>query len=709
MSSGLGASVKGDDGTPRAVDLADAIAAVAEADGPSGVRVGRIENRADPMYFSDAATIGKRQLDAALGDRPTLVVGIDDLFWHVYGAASTDQQRLDRLETRLAQLAEVKCSLIIGDIPDMSPACPGLLSQDQVAPESVRREANERITQWAVARPNVKVFPLGALVDGARAGRVVLPGEELSGTAAEELISADRLHASAEGLSAVGVCVVALVQEAGGSPTVQPLPSLAQVRANLTPRDHDGDSGWLGLYNTAMELRAHDEASQRMSIELSRSLDYIDEGFAPQVAKAIPDLWVREMNSRSFFGVTRYQRNNVYERCVEVYPAARDSLIAVRRTLEQLVAQSGPDSRLVCELVDIDRLLREPLLHLDLFRAGITVECSGVESRRPLLDNAWWMLAEANPDELGGYAALFTQPAAAARAAVESYSSTLAAASRPGSIMPPESPERARELALGRCLLLGRALDAAGRTGDAEEVRSIAQRGLRYEELPVTPPQIWYLFKWTPTPRFLPMYRSALEGHFGLAPSGFAPSTDDTMARIARDLCAKEPSAAAEVAEIVDRWYEALPTTEDAVARAVSIGRVHQFDRAVGRPLSHIDALIRLRADPGARQRTEVLARRTIVLAAQGDSAEMARAAGLFDDYPEWPGRADEALRTLDKETTTRWMSNESLVTSRSIELAKELHAGADCLAAAGREKEAAPLRRAAKRLMPPDPAWLER
>jgi hypothetical protein len=107
---------------------------------------------------------GRQQIEDALKTKPTLVVGIDFLFWFCYGRGIEEAQRLPRLEKGLQLLDQIKCPLIIGDIPDASAAIGHVLSAEEVPTTNTLALANEKIRRWAGGRTNVAVLPIAKLM-----------------------------------------------------------------------------------------------------------------------------------------------------------------------------------------------------------------------------------------------------------------------------------------------------------------------------------------------------------------------------------------------------------------------------------------------------------------------------------------------------------------------------------------------------------------
>src|SRR5262245_18578232 len=136
------------------------------------------EGYASSLFFSSPLTFGPDLLGEALDDDPTLLVAIDYLFWFGYGHLAADgtpihyeEDRLELLERGLALLEPVRCRLVLGDAPDMSPAIGLMLVPEQVLKPETLTKLNERLRAWARDRTNVIVLPLSAFVTEVRAGR----------------------------------------------------------------------------------------------------------------------------------------------------------------------------------------------------------------------------------------------------------------------------------------------------------------------------------------------------------------------------------------------------------------------------------------------------------------------------------------------------------------------------------------------------------
>src|SRR6266705_2377773 len=76
-----------------------------------------VESLASSLFFMNPEAFAPVQVAAATNARPTLVVGLDFLFWFCYGDGSTDAERAQRFEGGLKLLDQLHCPLVVGDIP----------------------------------------------------------------------------------------------------------------------------------------------------------------------------------------------------------------------------------------------------------------------------------------------------------------------------------------------------------------------------------------------------------------------------------------------------------------------------------------------------------------------------------------------------------------------------------------------------------------
>lgn len=216
-SSGFGVVPPSEEGSKerlRSVNLAQV--ADCAAGGAS-----KVVGKASSFFFSSPLETGTAQVEWVLADetRPSLVIAGDFLFWFTYGshgtgegdAASDDESvRLKTLESGLAlldRLVEAQIPVVVGDVPDMSPAVGKMLSPRQMPAKATLQKANERIRAWAEGKKRVAVMPLAKLVEDLRSGKPFESGRRTWSEASDgALIQRDQLHPTFAGLVAVLAC-----------------------------------------------------------------------------------------------------------------------------------------------------------------------------------------------------------------------------------------------------------------------------------------------------------------------------------------------------------------------------------------------------------------------------------------------------------------------------------------------------------------------
>ena len=165
-------------------------------------------NLANPMFFMMADDMGHSQVRAALTNNPTLVVGIDFLFWFCYGRGVTDEERHEHFEKGLKMLESIPCPVVIGDIPDASAAVNRMLSPREVPSPKARAAANRRLAEWAALHTNVTVVPVSEFMRKLAADESIkLHGQVLLAGTTHALLQGDRLHTNERGCAALAVSI----------------------------------------------------------------------------------------------------------------------------------------------------------------------------------------------------------------------------------------------------------------------------------------------------------------------------------------------------------------------------------------------------------------------------------------------------------------------------------------------------------------------
>jgi len=166
-------------------------------------------NLANQMFFMIPDDMGHSQIREALANNPTLVVGVDFLFWFCYGSGATDADRLARFENGLKMLETIPGPLIIGDIPDASAAMNSALRPDQFPSAKAREAANRRLAQWAARRKQVTVVPLAAFMRTVSANdALTVHGHAFAKGTTRSLLQPDRLHPNRHGCAALAIAIL---------------------------------------------------------------------------------------------------------------------------------------------------------------------------------------------------------------------------------------------------------------------------------------------------------------------------------------------------------------------------------------------------------------------------------------------------------------------------------------------------------------------
>lgn len=188
-----------------------------------------VHDLGDSSFFSDPEGAGRRAQERAQTLEPTLVVAADFLFWYAYGYLDGCEPRSTRLQAGLDLLAAFECPVVVGDLPDMSPALKGrspmmggrpLLAPQQIPTDRCLAALNARIGAWAKERPNVHVFPLSrfaAIVH--EEGVFELRGNRYDDARKQTLMQEDLLHPTARGAVAA---VLSLLDTAATAELIDP-------------------------------------------------------------------------------------------------------------------------------------------------------------------------------------------------------------------------------------------------------------------------------------------------------------------------------------------------------------------------------------------------------------------------------------------------------------------------------------------------------
>ena len=165
--------------------------------------------QASALLFFQPEAVMEKQVAATVAAKPTLVVGLDALFWFCYGAGLSAEQRAARFEAGLRLLARLDAPLVIGDLPDASRAVGGMLGATDMPDAATLARCNERLIAWAAGRKNVTVFPLARIMAAAAANEeITLTGHTWEQGKSAALIRADHLHPSRHALAALAIATL---------------------------------------------------------------------------------------------------------------------------------------------------------------------------------------------------------------------------------------------------------------------------------------------------------------------------------------------------------------------------------------------------------------------------------------------------------------------------------------------------------------------
>jgi hypothetical protein len=168
-----------------------------------------VQNLGTAFFFLQPQLFAQQQIAQALTNKPTLIIGVDFLFWFCYGEGSTDKERLQRFDQGLKLLETIKCPLVVGDIPDASAAVNKMLRPDQMPSLKAIAAANQRLKEWAATREQVAIIGLSEFMRNATTNRAIkirdytLPDGQTRG-----LLQDDDLHASPSGCAVLALAVM---------------------------------------------------------------------------------------------------------------------------------------------------------------------------------------------------------------------------------------------------------------------------------------------------------------------------------------------------------------------------------------------------------------------------------------------------------------------------------------------------------------------
>jgi hypothetical protein len=177
---------------------------------------GKIINDSNHLFFTTPKKEADQQLDRLSRRNPSLVVGVDFLFWFLYGYPEKTGDRLVLFEQGLELLSSIEAPLIVGDIPDASASIGRMLARSMVPDARTRAEANRRLAAWAAERPDVTIVSLSRFLKSAEANAAIELGQLTfeEGTT-RDLLQPDRLHPTPTGCAALALAVLSSLSDEG--------------------------------------------------------------------------------------------------------------------------------------------------------------------------------------------------------------------------------------------------------------------------------------------------------------------------------------------------------------------------------------------------------------------------------------------------------------------------------------------------------------
>ena len=163
-------------------------------------------------FFQNTRENGKAYIERIIEHKPTLVIGIDFLFWFGHGTppeqCDIPTYRMEKLNYALGLLDELKAPVIVGDLPDVGDAIGKVLSASQAPTAETLKQLNARIHQWGDSRSNVRVldvYELGNKMTNDE--EITILGHTWSAGSQQKLLQNDMLHTTLEGTVVVSLLI----------------------------------------------------------------------------------------------------------------------------------------------------------------------------------------------------------------------------------------------------------------------------------------------------------------------------------------------------------------------------------------------------------------------------------------------------------------------------------------------------------------------
>ncbi len=170
-----------------------------------------IDNQASTLFFNDANGTSKHEMEEIQKKKPTLVVGVDYLFWFAYGDGPEDK-RIERIDKALKGLESLSCTVLLGDLPDMTAATKvqqPMLTPPKVPQPETLKKINDKLHAWAGEHKNFVLVPMAAMTTKLLADEeIAVRGNKWPKGSYDLLMQGDHLHTTLEGTSALWLLAV---------------------------------------------------------------------------------------------------------------------------------------------------------------------------------------------------------------------------------------------------------------------------------------------------------------------------------------------------------------------------------------------------------------------------------------------------------------------------------------------------------------------
>ena len=181
-----------------------------------------VRNFASALFFLFPDAEGPKEIREAVKVKPTLVVGLDFLFWFCYGDTGGETQRLHHLDEGLKLLDSLPCPLVVGDIPDASAAIGTMLRAEQVPTAETLAAANKSLRAWAARHQNVVIVHLSNFMRDAMANQAItIHGHTLARGRTRALLQPDKLHPTPMGCAMLALAILDAVQSRNSAASEQ--------------------------------------------------------------------------------------------------------------------------------------------------------------------------------------------------------------------------------------------------------------------------------------------------------------------------------------------------------------------------------------------------------------------------------------------------------------------------------------------------------